>query len=158
MADAASLADWGIHVLSFFNAPMILRPIHLLLALLWMHVTHQWDPTSDHPCTIEQFSAEQLVERFGSRGVPPLYPEPLVLRLKDRNNAFRELVAEGSIRNNFPDDFVVTLSSSNSLSEHRRKASLSDYINETVSLRETYPDQLSNESWYLFGETYSDGA
>ena len=67
----------------------------------------------------------------------------------------------------FPPDFNVTLSSSNSFSEHRRTIPLQTYIEEIItnsssstatpgSSSTVSPDTRSNETWYLFGETYSD--
>jgi len=53
-----------------------------------------------------------------------------------------------------PDNYHVTLTSSNSFSARRRIIRLSQYLNETI-LVEILPSQLSNETWYLFGETYS---
>lgn len=56
----------------------------------------------------------------------------------------------------FPHNFNVTLSSSNSFSSHRRSIPLSQYIDETLDNDEILPHDLSNLTWYLFGETYSD--
>ena len=73
-----------------------------------------------------------------------------------RNERFRFMSASDEILNSFPENFNVTLSSSNSFSEHRRTIPFSDYLNESLEQGETLPDQLSNETWYLFGETFSD--
>jgi hypothetical protein len=62
---------------------------------------------------------------------------------------------ENITKTTFPQNFEVTLSSSNSFSAHRRTIPLSQYIDETMN-HEIFPNQLSNLTWYLFGETYSN--
>ena len=100
----------------------------------------------------------QVLETFGPSGIPALFPEPVIIRASDsfRNEQFRLLTEREEIVRYFGEDFNVTLSSSNSLSENRRTIPLKQYIDETVATKETFPDQLANESWYLFGETFSD--
>lgn len=73
-----------------------------------------------------------------------------------RNQVLRERTARENITSYFAEDFVVTLSSSNALSERRRTVPLAVYLQEIALARETTPRQLSNESWYLFGETYTE--
>lgn len=117
-----------------------------------------WDPDGSHPCNIQRFTLEQIFDEFGIRGVPLLYEQPIViLQHSSRNSLFREMARPDALINFFPPDFLVTLSSSNSLSERRRTIPLSQYLNETITSKETPLDRLSNETWYLFGETYSAG-
>jgi hypothetical protein len=118
-------------------------------------VSFQWIPEATHPCTITRMTRSEFDERFGPAGLPPLYPEPLVIVDSARNLHFRNLTSLEFMLDNLPPDFGVTLSSSNSFSEHRRTIPLQQYISETVQQQETLPTQLSNETWYLFGETYS---
>ena len=115
----------------------------------------RWIPGGDHPCTITRMTKDEFLHRFGPQGLPLLYPEPLVIVDGDRNIHFRNLTHLDHILHSFPPDFPVTLSSSNSFSEHRRTIAIRLYIEEVLS-GETLPDRLSNETWYLFGETYTD--
>jgi len=118
----------------------------------------KWIPEDEHPCTIrQQFTRKTFLKTFGPRGLPPLYPEPVILRDDDTiNKEFRRLTEKDNLIDWFGPDFNVTLSSSNARSEHRRETTLLQYIEESMTAFETLPNQLSNESWYLFGETYSD--
>jgi hypothetical protein len=121
-------------------------------------VSFQWIPEATHPCTIERMTNKEFKKRFGPRGLPPLNGLPLVITSDDegtRNQQFRDLTRFDHILDSFPDNFSVTLSSSNSFSEHRRTVPFARYLQVSVE-GETMPDQLSNETWYLFGETYSD--
>ncbi len=120
--------------------------------------TYQWIPEAQHPCTIERISTDEFERRFGPRGLPPMYPSPLVI-VHDfgkfpRNKVFRELTKMEKILNFFAPGFNVTLSSSNSFSEHRKTLPLASYLEE-LSGTDILPEQLSNETWYFFGETYS---
>ena len=87
-----------------------------------------------------------------------MYPEPLVIvdDQRTRNLKLQHLSAQSNILANFPENFNVTLSSSNSFSEHRRTIPFRMYIEEMLTEGELTPDKLSNETWYLFGETYSE--
>jgi len=126
--------------------------------LFSMAAAWDWIPEDRHPCNIERMTIDEVKEKFGPQGLPPLYEKPLILvGDASRNENFRRLTHPDHLLDNFPPDFSITLSSSNSLSEHRRTATLKKYLNETLTLQETLPNQRSNESWYLFGETYTDG-
>jgi hypothetical protein len=117
----------------------------------------EWNPKDNHPCTIERVSLDDFLQRFDREGgLPPLFPSPLVISdvPEDRNKQFRFLTRSDTILQNFPSNFTVTLSSSNSFSEHRRTIPLNQYLKE-VDTQITTPNQKSNETWYLFGETYS---
>lgn len=129
----------------------------LLLLLVVAASAWQWTPEDEHPCTIERLSNQAFLERFGPHGLPPLYQEPIVVQ-RDRkvNAAFRTLTERQNLLNFFGPDFNVTLSSSNARSEHRRTVPLEQYLNESLEAFETTPDVLSNETWYLFGETYTE--
>jgi Cupin-like domain len=117
----------------------------------------EWIPEDEHPCSITRFSWEEFLQTFGPRGLPALYPEPVVVvRDHETNKEFRSLTQQEALLNFFPPNFTVTLSSSNAFSEHRRTIPLQQYLNESWTSFETTPDQLSNETWYLFGETYTD--
>lgn len=127
--------------------------------------SYQWAPKAKHPCTIERISHQEFLRRFGPRGLPPMFPAPLVIASSatpvtsntpshHRNQEFRGLTKLETISNFFPAGFNITLSSSNSFSEHRKSLPLADYLND-LSKQDTTPDQLSNETWYFFGETYS---
>jgi hypothetical protein len=102
--------------------------------------------------------------------LPALFPTPIVVTTTldaadnsndtagfPRNENFRNLTTRRSLLDNFPPHFHVTLSSSNSFSEHRRTVPFEVYLEEMHTREETLPTQLSNESWYLFGETYGPG-
>jgi hypothetical protein len=127
----------------------------VLLSLSWLSSAWKWLPEDDHPCNIKRMSREEIYVKFGPRGLPPLHPEPIILlhnRSSDRNTHFRELTRQDRLLDFF--EPIVTLSSSNSISEHRREVPLAQSLSESLSARETTPDQ---ETWYLFGETYTDG-
>ena len=119
----------------------------------------KWRPEVPHPCTIQRMNVDEYRETFEeTNGIPVMYPHPLVLRTgRERNDPLRQVTTEDKILSAFPPGFNVTLSSSNSFSQHRRTIPLAQYLEE---LREndgtTSPTQLSNTSWYLFGETFSD--
>ena len=125
--------------------------------LVVVNTTYRWDPDRTR-CNIRRVTLEQLTTEFGARGLPPLYHEPIVIHnTGNRNHVFRDLSNSSKIVDSFPPAFEVTLSSSNSFSAHRRTIPLSQYLQETLDpQRQVTPDQLSNETWYLFGETYSD--
>jgi hypothetical protein len=131
----------------------------------------QWNIEDDHPCTIQRMTHPEILGRFGSRGIPPLYPEPLVIAAavshkqhgasrnasitRGNNDMFRRMTRVDNLLRFFGMEFQVTLSSSNSLSQHKRTVALAQYIEEILTAQETSLDQRSNETWYLFGETYS---
>lgn len=132
------------------------------------HNGWRWDPEAQHRCNITRISRTELHQRFGMSGLPKLYPYPLAIydEYNDpeneprRNTVFVEKTTFENLPSCFPPDFNVTLSSSNSFSAHRRTIPLVQYLEEITTANggrgETYPDQLSNETWYLFGETYGD--
>lgn len=135
------------------------RSTVILLLTVFIFAAHgwEWTPQAEHPCSIRRLTMEELFAEFGSQGLPPLYPEPVVIRPDDstRNAALRAITARETILQQFEPGFNVTLSSSNALSERRRTVSLQQYLQEIEAVPETTPRQLSNESWYLFGETYT---
>mmetsp|Transcript_569 Transcript_569/g.1002 ORF Transcript_569/g.1002 Transcript_569/m.1002 type:complete len:341 (-) Transcript_569:597-1619(-) len=121
----------------------------------------RWD-LDNARCNIRRITLDQLWKEFGKQGIPPLYHEPIIIydtAKNHHNHVFRQLCRHPSkLLHQFPPNFQVTLSSSNSFSAHRRTIPLTQYIQESVwDQPETYPNQLlrSNETWYLFGETYS---
>jgi Cupin-like domain len=136
-------------------------------------------------CNIERYTWTEFQTKFHvyNGNLPLLYPYPLIIRNDDndddgnnntnniyqnRNEAFRRLVDRDTIVDFFPKNFNVTLSSSNSFSEHRRTISLVQYIDEIVTNSSSSSsghdddggvlshDVRANETWYLFGETFSD--
>jgi hypothetical protein len=109
---------------------------------------YKWIPEAEHRCNIVRMTLSQLLDTFGPRGLPSLHPEPLVI-LNDptRNEKFRNLVSRVNIFSSLPPNFEVTLSSSNSFSQHRRTIPLTQYLEEILETGETTPDQLSNETW-----------
>ena len=117
---------------------------------------YKWNPADQHPCTITRMSLKEFSRTIGL--LPPMYPEPLVIvdDQRTRNLKLQHLSAQSNILANFPENFNVTLSSSNSFSEHRRTIPFRMYIEEMLTEGELTPDKLSNETWYLFGETYSE--
>lgn len=118
--------------------------------------TYQWIPEAEHPCNIPKFSIQELKSRFGPRGLPSLYHEPIIIQGgQGRNEKFLNIASQQGIVASFTPNFEITLSSSNSFSAHRRTIPLSQYLDEILETGETTPDQLANETWYLFGETYS---
>ena len=131
----------------------------------------KWMPDAVHRCNITRITRTELHRRFGRTGLPSLYPYPIVIlhdyssagedeSLPRRNAKFVEKTTYSNLPKCFEADFNVTLSSSNSLSAHRRTIPLTQYLHEITTANngagETYPNQLSNETWYLFGETYTD--
>jgi len=115
-------------------------------------VPYQWIPEAEHPCNIPKFSITKFTKMFGL--LPPLYHQPLIIETSNRNQNFRKLTSAEGIIASLPPNFNITLSSSNSFSEHRRTIPLMQYLKETQET-ETLPDALSNETWYFFGETHS---
>ena len=153
-----------------FLSLLLLLLMPLLLSILFgttgassTSPSWQWIPEEEHPCTVRVVlqngrQRHQVFRNSGGR-VPPLYPEPIVIRRDPKNDVnadFRRQTEKDNLLAWFGPDFPVTLSSSNSLSEHRRHTTLAQYIHETLTAFETTPEQRSNETWYLFGETYSD--
>lgn len=119
----------------------------------------KWRPEHDHPCTIKRMTMEEVYENFGPEGVPAMHPDPLVVVASstNHNHDLRHLTREDRIVDNFLPGFEVTLSSSNSFSQHRRTIPLQHYLEEMKDNNSTTsPHQRSNESWYLFGETFTD--
>ena len=118
---------------------------------------YNWDVNSnEHPCNIRRVSDRDLAQSFG-----PTYPYPLVIYPSSgrRNSDFARLTTVENLASNFVPNFNVTLSGSDSLSSHRREIPLIQYLDEILNANgvgETLPDQLGNESWYLFGETFTD--
>ena len=135
------------------------RQSTVILLILVIFVAHGWEwiPQAEHPCNIRRLTMEDLFAEFGSQGLPPLYPEPVVIRPDNaaRNAALRAVTTRETLLEQFEPGFNVTLSSSNALSERRRTITLQQYLQEMEAVPETTPRQLSNESWYLFGETYT---
>lgn len=120
-----------------------------------------WDPSSTtHRCNIRRISRLELLTSFGNAGLPSLYPYPLVIYRGNENSVFANLTTVDNLLLNFPPDFHVTLSGSDSLSSHRRTIPLKQYLDEILTANdgsgETLPNQLGNETWYFFGETFSD--
>jgi len=126
-----------------------------------------WYPKDDHPCTVKRISMKDFLKIYGRQGgLPPLFSSPLVIKKADvedesyearngRNWKFQNLTRVDSILHSFPTNFTVTLSSSNSFSEHRRTLPFSEYLEELRNGPSLRPDAKANETWYLFGETYS---
>jgi hypothetical protein len=120
-----------------------------------------WDPSNTHPCNIRRVSRSELHRIFGNAGLPNLYPSPLIIYPDpgDNVNAFENRTTIDNLPLNFPPDFKITLSGSDSLSSHRRTIPLKQYLHEILTANngrgETLPNQLGNETWYLFGETFS---
>lgn len=86
-----------------------------------------------------------------------MFHSPIIIMAnKTRNKDLLRTTSRSNITKAFEPDFMVTLSSSNSFSEHRRTATLKQYLDEITTREETAPDQLSNETWYFFGETFSN--
>ena len=154
--------------------PLLWLLITLLITLLGFAadaeecdaVTHRrwkWDPTTaHHQCNIKRITQKELIRRFGALGLPNLYPHPLVIvpdggSKRTRNEHFVNLTTQEHLPLQFPPDFNVTLTGSDSLSSHRRTIPLKQYLHEIHNNNggETLPDQLGNETWYLFGETFS---
>ena len=101
--------------------------------------------------------------------LPALFEHPIILVTDDdiednEDNAsnydtkrmnFRYLVDQSNITKTLGNEFMVELSSSNSYSSHRKRVTLDEYLNDVVS-NEIMSDQMSNETWYLFGETFNE--
>uniref|UniRef100_A0A7S1BMZ3 JmjC domain-containing protein n=1 Tax=Corethron hystrix TaxID=216773 RepID=A0A7S1BMZ3_9STRA len=115
-------------------------------------------------CNITRISYSDLIAHHGSAGLPPLYHEPLVVyddsststSRARRRTKFHAATSCSNLVEAFPSGFEVTLTSSNSLSERRKVMPLADYVREHVLATEVMPDSKSNETWYLFGETYTE--
>eukprot|EP00588_Corethron_pennatum_P006038 CAMPEP_0194293164 /NCGR_PEP_ID=MMETSP0169-20130528/47308_1 /TAXON_ID=218684 /ORGANISM="Corethron pennatum, Strain L29A3" /LENGTH=250 /DNA_ID=CAMNT_0039041581 /DNA_START=121 /DNA_END=873 /DNA_ORIENTATION=- len=115
-------------------------------------------------CNITRMSYEQLLDLYGPSGLPPLHDEPVIIYegtgsaddRSARRRAFRDTTSRANIERNFPANFEVMLTSSNAYSERRKKMGLAKYIESHVVSKEVTPGSMSNETWYLFGETHSD--
>jgi len=96
-----------------------------------------------------------ILREFGTEGLPPLHHKPLII-IRDSPSYvdFSERASMENITNQFPRNFQITLSSSNSFSANRRTISLEQYLKETGETQ-VLPHQLSNQTWYLFGETFT---
>lgn len=91
--------------------------------------------------------------------MPSLYIEPIIITTESSYNYdFVERTKQTNILHQFPPDFHVRLSSSNSYSSHRRTISLTQYLQEAIVEHDLSNKvaKKSNETWYLFGETFSD--
>lgn len=110
-----------------------------------------WDAEESHPCTIPHFPISDTTPV-----VPSLYPTPVLLDLPINAEMRRRTESPEALLDWFGLDFNVTLSSSNALSEHRRTIPLATYLRELHERPTVTPDQPANETWYLFGETYSE--
>lgn len=131
--------------------------VKLLAILISVQTTDGWNPEDDHPCNIRVVSLDDVNQEFGPKGLPPLYHSPLVIRSGlHRNAVLRSRTSADRIMQQFEPNFNVTLSSSNALSERRRTIPLQRYLDEISAKPETKLTQLANESWYLFGETYTE--
>ncbi len=123
---------------------------------------YKWNIDEKHRCNIKKYSYDDLHKKF-KYGLPPLYHEPIIIyrSMNSEENEkcdafiFTNMMSYENITNTFGEEFSVTLSSSNSFSAHRRTTSLSKYLEESSS-EEILPSNLSNMTWYLFGETYSN--
>ena len=128
-----------------------------------------WEPTASHPCNIQRISHRTLHSLFGDGGLPNLYPYPLVIYTDnddkegdkmEQQMKFRNLTTIDNLPLNFAPEFQVTLTGSDSLSTNRRTIPLKQYLRETVHANNgsgtTLPDKLGNETWYLFGETFTN--
>ena len=134
----------------------VLPLLRCIIGLAISQASGNWTPQDDHPCNVRRLTLEELLDEFGPGGLPPLYPHPIVIRTDlQRNAALRSITSRETIVEQFAPDFNVTLSSSNALSERRRTVTLQTYLDELAAMPETSPRQWSNESWYLFGETYT---
>lgn len=137
-----------------------------------------------HRCNIRRIRRNELAMVFKSGKIPPLHYEPIVIyndeehdedgesldnSKKDRYDGnklnkykpeecndryFFESTKLYQIKKSLPPNMTVILTSSNSHSSHRRIIPLETYLHETIS-NEVFPWDKSNETWYLFGETYS---
>ena len=137
----------------------------------------RWDVRGPQRCNITRMSRSDLLHHFGVGGVPSLHSWPVVIydaeedgagdinrrRRRRRNSRLLDRTSRSGLATTFESGINVTLSSSNSFSAHRRTVSLERYLEEAEGRRggeqeappgETLPTQLSNETWYLFGETY----
>jgi hypothetical protein len=113
------------------------------------------DKNKDYPCNIRRIRYSELQTVFPPLGlVPSLYPKPFIITTDLRYNAeFAERTTICEISRQFPHNFNVTLSSSNSYSSHRRVIPLTQYLQESLDYDTSYLNK-SNETWYLFGETF----
>lgn len=126
--------------------------------------TWKWDLDSDHHCNIRRIKANELTQVFKSGRVQPLYYAPIIIQSENKENLFdigdcdnaffHDSTSLENIPKSLPPHMNVTLTSSNSHSSHRRIIPLETYLDETTS-NEVFPWDKSNETWYLFGETYS---
>ena len=139
----------------------------------------RWDPKdrTNHKCTVTTMTMNEFVRQYTV--LPALYPTPLVIRrprpppsprspkeeeedVEDRaaRTHFAHVSQAHTILDSFPVNYTVTLSSSNSFSEHRRTAPFADYLEELATATATATTNnataKANETWYLFGETYSN--
>ena len=116
--------------------------------------------SNPYPCNIRRISYTDLSAIFPPFGlVPSLYIEPIIITTESSYNYdFVERTKQTNILHQFPPDFHVRLSSSNSYSSHRRTISLTQYLQEAIVEHDLSNKvaKKSNKTWYLFGETFSD--
>jgi Cupin-like domain len=118
--------------------------------------TEEWD--AYRRCSIPRYTERQWRAHFGPAGggLPALYPTPVILVRADHTQAkLRHATRRTNLAAWFPRNFTVTVSSSNSFSEHKRTVLLSEYLDHVWEKKETPLQQSANDTWYLFGETYS---
>lgn len=125
----------------------------------------KWDIDATHPCNIPKVTYSQLIEKFGSSGLPTsFYSKPIIILQNSNydnttttyvNKKFKEMTTYTNLLKHFGPDFKITLSSSNTFSDFRKTVSLQEYLDNYVIAKETTPNQFSNETWYFFGETFT---
>jgi hypothetical protein len=113
-----------------------------------------WDPHGNHSCNIRRLSWNDLQQLFQGGLLPPLFPEPVVIHA-NHNAPFRNQTSRKQLLRQFPRNFSVVVTSSNAYSEHRRTVTLAQYLQESWQAKETRATQRANETWYLFGETFT---
>lgn len=146
---------------------------------------YNWDldDSSQHKCNIDKITVSEMEKRFatspsssdgqfpsmfykpmiivsdydGNNNTSSLLPTPSARHKKrhDQLEIFRQKTTVDGILDSLSPTFELTLSSVNSFSSHRRKIFLGEYLKSEILDSVTLPDQLSNETYTLFGDTFT---
>jgi len=95
-----------------------------IFPLIYLNSISGWT-LNDTRCNLVRWMESDILREFGTEGLPPLHHEPLII-IRDSPSYvdFSERASMENITNQFPRNFQITLSSSNSFSANRRTISL----------------------------------
>lgn len=114
------------------------------------HPPPTWHMDDPHPCNIDILSREDFEQQF-PRGFPSLYHKPVILRLSENNQRYRDESRKESIKSLFPSD-VVHLPAANLYSFATNNVTVEEYIN----LPETTSWEIAGEKLYMLTDQVKD--